>query len=97
MGEHDLTTAGESSYTKEFGINRVIIHENYNPDNGDDNDIAIIVIDSIITFNFGVSPSCLPFRLVQRRWKIKGRRNFITVKTFKSALDIGIINLVGSK
>lgn len=60
VGEYDITTGSDSPFSKLYPVKSFIIHENYNPDLHH-NDIAL-VITSQITFNYGVSPACLPFR-----------------------------------
>lgn len=59
VGDHDVTQATETSYTKTLVIAKVIQHESFNLTNND-NDIALIFPANAITFNAGVGPSCLP-------------------------------------
>lgn len=61
LGEHDKNQISESSFTQHIAIDKIIMHENYDP-NTVDNDIAVIRLSGPVTFNDGIRPVCLPFK-----------------------------------
>uniref|UniRef100_A0A6B2EI46 Putative trypsin n=1 Tax=Phlebotomus kandelakii TaxID=1109342 RepID=A0A6B2EI46_9DIPT len=60
IGEHDVTTGAETPYTQLLTIARYIVHPSFR-DNPSRNDIALVQPRTLIFFNAGVSPVCLPF------------------------------------
>ncbi|XP_053963747.1 venom serine protease 34 [Anastrepha ludens] len=65
VGEHDLSTALESVYTRYYNIDTIILHENFRATaNQLRNDIALLHTSETIEWNGGVAPACLPFRSI---------------------------------
>ncbi len=61
MGEHDITTGSDSSYTKLIKLSEFIVHPQFNSKTNA-NDIALVKTITSLTFTKGVQPACLPFR-----------------------------------
>lgn len=62
VGEHDLSTPNETSYTESHELKTYITHKNYSKDSHDqDNDIALVKTLKAIAFNRAVGPACLPW------------------------------------
>lgn len=61
MGEHDVTTNAETSFTRVLKISSYTSHPNYETKNNS-NDIALLRTEKPMIFNDGVQPSCLPYR-----------------------------------
>ena len=77
VGEHNISATTETRFTRSYGIQNVTIHELYNSSIISENDIALVFTKTNILFDYGVSPSCLPFRweiLLNERWSVK--RNY---------------------
>ena len=65
LGEHDESTAAEAkSLTQEVGPNNVIIHPNYNPEAFDNNDMALVKLNTPVNWQAfpNIRPICLPGR-----------------------------------
>ncbi|XP_059607767.1 venom serine protease 34-like [Phlebotomus argentipes] len=60
VGEHDLSTGLDTPFTQLLTVSRYIVHPGYlaNPSR---NDIALVQPRTLIFFNAGVAPVCLPF------------------------------------
>ncbi|XP_068205639.1 chymotrypsinogen A-like [Palaemon carinicauda] len=61
VGEHNQYQQSDTPFEDEITIDRIIMHENYDP-NTVDNDIALMHLSVPVTFNDGVRPICLPFK-----------------------------------
>lgn len=62
VGEHDLTTPNETTYTELHEIEKFVKHEGYDEeDYMQNNDIALIKMKKSIAFNRAVGPACLPW------------------------------------
>ena len=59
LGEHILGKDDDGAMPEEFKIANVTKHENYNR-RSYNNDIAIIELESEVTFKKGIVPACLP-------------------------------------
>ncbi|CAG9805075.1 unnamed protein product [Chironomus riparius] len=62
VGEHNITGTRETRFTRSYGIRNVTIHESYDGTIISENDIALVFTKTNILYDYGVSPSCLPFR-----------------------------------
>lgn len=62
VGDHDLSTGVDTPYAAVYSLNRIVVHAGFNVANSA-NDIALVFTASVISFNNGVSPACLPFAL----------------------------------
>ncbi|GAB0090087.1 venom serine protease [Sergentomyia squamirostris] len=60
VGEHDLSTGVETPFTRLLTISRFIVHPSYTAQPSR-NDIALVQPSTMIFFNAGVAPVCLPF------------------------------------
>lgn len=60
VGEHQVSTATETSFTQVLAIKSIIIHDQYKPATGD-NDIALVRTEIKLNENVGVV--CLPFAI----------------------------------
>ncbi|XP_063701383.1 venom serine protease-like [Culicoides brevitarsis] len=61
VGDHDYTTGSDTPYSALYNVNAFIPHEKYSQATKE-NDIALVQTRDSMTFNYGVSPVCLPFR-----------------------------------
>lgn len=61
VGEHDVLIGTETAYTVLHLITTFLRHPSYNISTNA-NDISIITTATMINFNFGVGPACLPFK-----------------------------------
>lgn len=61
IGLHNTKDSTMTSETKVFSIKSYVIHPQYD-ENMYLNDIAIVTIDGLITFNKYIGPTCLPFQ-----------------------------------
>ncbi|XP_020282728.1 venom serine protease 34-like [Pseudomyrmex gracilis] len=61
VGEHDVTTGAESNATQLYTVFKFVLHPLYNNETLE-NDIAVIRVNSIISFSEEVGPVCLPFQ-----------------------------------
>ncbi|XP_055531865.1 venom serine protease-like [Wyeomyia smithii] len=61
VGDHDIASVTETSFTATYRVASIKIHESYNVTTSL-NDIAIIRTQTQMLFNTGVSPVCLPFK-----------------------------------
>ncbi|EFN78606.1 venom serine protease 34 [Harpegnathos saltator] len=64
VGDHDLTTGAETSASKIYTVSGFKIYPLYNTSSLE-NDIALVMVNSVINFSEEVGPACLPF---QHRW-----------------------------
>lgn len=60
VGDHDLSTGVDTPYAAVYTLNRLLSHAAFNVATSA-NDIALVFTASPISFNYGVSPACLPF------------------------------------
>ena len=60
VGDHDLSTGTDTSLAAIYTLTRLLNHPGFKLDS-QVNDIALVVTASTISFNYGVSPACLPF------------------------------------
>lgn len=79
LGEHDLDTTKDCEFGEcaappiTVGIERIIVHENYNPRHKEHtDDIALIRLDREIQFSEDVAPICLPVEESVRNRNITG-------------------------
>lgn len=68
-GDHDISTPSETILVIR-DVWKLIIHENYDSGTGK-NDIALIRLQTPITYNVEVGPVCLPFRLKDNKLEEK--------------------------
>ena len=59
LGEHVIGDDDDKAHPEEFKIKNVTKHEEYSR-RSYDNDIAIIELETEVTFKKGISPICLP-------------------------------------
>jgi len=72
VGEHNITGTRETRFTRSYGIRNVTVHDLYNSSIISENDIALVFTKTNILFDYGVSPSCLPFRWeIFIKWALK--------------------------
>lgn len=60
VGDHDLTTGADTPHAAVYPLTRILIHAAFNMATSA-NDIALVYTASTVTFNYGISPACLPF------------------------------------
>ncbi|XP_041970975.1 venom serine protease 34-like [Aricia agestis] len=65
VGEHNVSTGGDSPATQGFRVSSYIVHPQFNPSTFD-YDIAIVNLVGMITFSEYVGPVCLPFKYANR-------------------------------
>ncbi|KYN08136.1 Venom serine protease 34 [Cyphomyrmex costatus] len=61
VGDHDLTTGADTNASRLYTIAKFYMHPLYNIQ-PPQNDIAIVMVNSVISFNEEVGPACLPFQ-----------------------------------
>ncbi|XP_025073849.1 venom serine protease 34-like [Pogonomyrmex barbatus] len=61
VGDHDLSTGADTNASRILTISRFDIHPFYNSESLE-NDIAIVMVNSVINFSEEVGPVCLPFQ-----------------------------------
>ena len=59
LGEHEIGNDADGANPIDLLIERVDLHENYNPRNFD-NDIAILTLNESVAFTKSIAPICLP-------------------------------------
>jgi hypothetical protein len=62
-GDHDYTRGTETTFAALYGIQKITIHAGYTT-SPVKNDIALVKTSSVIVFNAGVGPTCLPWKYV---------------------------------
>nr|XP_032292894.1 uncharacterized protein LOC6627284 [Drosophila virilis] len=63
VGEHDLSSAYETFFTRRYDLDALILHEQFSQANGQlRNDIALLRTRTPIQFNRSVGPACLPLQ-----------------------------------
>lgn len=58
LGAHNLSLPDADSHSKKYGIEKIIVHQNYD-ETKNTNDIALIKLDTEVTFNDFIRPACL--------------------------------------
>lgn len=66
VGEHDFSTATETTFTQTITVLDIIPHASYNSATNE-NDIALVRVKKM-TFNENVGSVCLPFTLTGQAW-----------------------------
>ncbi|XP_024867062.1 venom serine protease 34-like [Temnothorax curvispinosus] len=61
VGDHDLSTGADTNASRIYTVSRFYVHPFYN-DASLENDIAIVMLNSDISFSEEVGPVCLPFQ-----------------------------------
>lgn len=71
VGEHDLSSAYETLFTRRYDLDSLILHEQFSQTNGHlRNDIALLRTRSPILWNRNVGPACLPLQLAENGRKL---------------------------
>ncbi|XP_039305379.1 venom serine protease 34 [Solenopsis invicta] len=61
VGDHDLSTGTDTNASRVFTVSRFDIHPFYDSETLE-NDIAVVMVNSVISFSEEVGPACLPFQ-----------------------------------
>ncbi|XP_018055406.1 PREDICTED: venom serine protease 34-like [Atta colombica] len=61
VGDHDLTTGADTNASRLYTVSRFYVHPLYNTEAPAQNDIAVVMVNSVISFSEEVGPACLPF------------------------------------
>ncbi|KAL0124272.1 hypothetical protein PUN28_006255 [Cardiocondyla obscurior] len=61
VGDHDLSTGADTNASRLYTVSRFYVHPFYR-DVSLENDIAIVMVNSIINFSEEIGPVCLPFQ-----------------------------------
>ncbi|XP_018378020.1 PREDICTED: venom serine protease 34-like [Trachymyrmex cornetzi] len=61
VGDHDLTTGADTNASRLYTVSRFYVHPLYDIEAPAQNDVAVVMVNSIISFSEEVGPACLPF------------------------------------
>ncbi|XP_011879072.1 PREDICTED: venom serine protease 34-like [Vollenhovia emeryi] len=61
VGDHDLSTGADTNASRLYTVSRFYVHPVYNSVSLE-NDIAIVMVNSVISFSEEIEPVCLPFQ-----------------------------------
>ncbi|KAG5308496.1 SP34 protease, partial [Acromyrmex insinuator] len=61
VGDYDLTTGADTNASRLYTVSRFYVHPLYNTEAPAQNDIAVVMVNSVISFSEEVGPACLPF------------------------------------
>ncbi|KAH8299760.1 hypothetical protein KR044_005485 [Drosophila immigrans] len=71
VGEHDLSSAYETLFTRRYDLDALILHDQFSQSNGQlRNDIALLRTRQPILWNRNVGPACLPLQPAENGKKL---------------------------